>query len=64
MSEKKKKTPRYSISVSARTYGRLRHAVDGSLAGFVDDLMVSALEDPTILARVVARCPTRPDVAP
>ena len=51
-----KKTQRYSISVSSRTYDRLRTAVGGSLAGFVDDIVKTALDDPTILARMVARC--------
>lgn len=64
MPEKKKKTRRYSISVSAGTYDRLRTAVDESLAGFVDDLVLTALDDPTILARLVARCDRRTEVAP
>ena len=54
-----KKTQRYSISVSSRTYDRLRTAVTGSLAGFVDDLVAATLDDPAILARVVARCHPR-----
>jgi hypothetical protein len=58
-----KKTPRYSISVSARTYDLLRAEVDGSLAGFVDDIMTSALDDPAILARVMAKCHSRKDAA-
>lgn len=51
-----KKKRRYSISVSAKIYDRARSAVAGSLAGFVDDIVVSALDDPTILARLMARC--------
>ena len=51
-----KKTPRYSISVSVRTYDRLRMTVTGNLAGFVDEIVESALDDPEILARLVARC--------
>jgi hypothetical protein len=53
---KKKKTQRYAISVSARTYDRLRSTVRGSLAGFVDEIVTSALADPAILARLLARC--------
>ena len=57
MPEKKKQ--RYSISVSSRTYDRLRTAVTGSLAGFVDNIVATALDDPAILARLVARCHPR-----
>ena len=59
-----KKTQRYSISVSSRTYDRLRMAVTGSLAAFVDDIVVTALDDPAILARVVAKCRPRKEAAP
>ena len=59
-----KKMQRYSISVSSRTYDRLRSAVTGSLAGFVDDLVATALDDPAILARVVARCCPRRGAVP
>ena len=52
----KKKTQRYSISVSARTYERVRASVEGSVAGFVDDLVADTLGDPAILARLVDRC--------
>lgn len=52
----KKKTQRYAISVSARTYDRMRGMVRGSLAGFVDEIVMSALDDPAILARVLSRC--------
>jgi len=62
--KKKKKTHRYSISVSAGTYDRLRNAVDESLAGFVDDLVLTALDDPTILARLLPRCDTRVKATP
>lgn len=51
---------RYSISVPAETYDRVRAAVPGNLAAFVDDLVTSALDDPAILARVVSRCRQRP----
>jgi hypothetical protein len=54
-----KKTQRYSISVSSRTYDRLRTAVTGSVASFVDDIILKALDDPAILSRVVARCHPR-----
>ena len=54
-----KRHQRYSISVSARTYDRVRAVVPGSLAGFVDDLMTSTLDDPMILARMVAKCHQR-----
>ena len=59
-----KKMQRYSISVSARTYDRLRMAVAGRLSAFVDDMVVTALDDPTILARVMGRCRPRKEVAP
>jgi hypothetical protein len=58
MSEKKMQ--RYSISVSSRTYDRIRAAVPGSLAAFVDDIVLTALDDPAILSRVLARCDPRP----
>lgn len=54
-----KKTQRYSISVSSRTYDRLRMAVTGSLAAFVDDIVTTALDDPAILSRVGSRCRPR-----
>lgn len=47
---------RYSISVSGETYDRLRAAVQGSLAAFVDDIVLRTLDDPKVLAGVVARC--------
>ena len=50
-----KKIQRYSISVSSRTYDRLRTVVTGSLAAFVDGLVATTLDDPARLARVVAR---------
>lgn len=55
----REKIQRYSISVSSRTYDRLRAKVSGSLAGFVDDALDMALDDPAILARLVARCRPR-----
>lgn len=58
-----KKTQRYSISVSSRTYDRLRTVVTGSLAGFVDDIVATAIDDPAILARVVARCRPQKETA-
>lgn len=54
-----KRLQRYSISVSARTYDRVRAVVPGSLAGFVDDLMTRTLDDPMALARLVAKCHRR-----
>lgn len=54
-----KKMQRYSISVSARTYDRVRAVVPGSLAGFVDGLMVRTLDDPAALARLMAKCQQR-----
>ena len=54
-----KKMQRYSISVSSRTYDRLRSVVAGSLAGFVDGLVENTLNDPAILARVVSKCHPR-----
>lgn len=59
-----RKTQRYSISVSARTYDSLRAKVSGSLAGFVDDLVETALDDPAILARLVAKCCPRKGAEP
>jgi hypothetical protein len=54
-----KKKQRYSISVSGGTYDRMRTMVTGSLAKFVDNIVTTALDDPTILARVVAGCQPR-----
>lgn len=50
-----KKKP--SISVSRGTYQQLRSSVtETSLAKFVDGIVRSALDDPTILDRVLAKC--------
>jgi hypothetical protein len=54
--DKNKKTKRYAISVSARTYDRMRSTVHSSLARFVNEIMTSALDDPAILARLAAKC--------
>lgn len=52
-----KKMPRYSISVSGEIYDRLRSVVvQGSVAAFVDDIVLGALDDPAITARLVAQC--------
>lgn len=53
----KRKTPRYSISVSGGTYDRLRDTKppDG-VSGLVDDILTEALDDPAILARLVHKC--------
>lgn len=61
MTEKKteKTTHRYSIGVSAEAYDRLRAVVTGSLAGFVDDIVTAALDDPATLSRLVDRCRPR-----
>ena len=47
---------RYSVSVSRRTYERLRAAVPGSLAKFVDEIVAAALTDPSAKERLAARC--------
>jgi hypothetical protein len=53
----KKKPKRYSISVSGTTYARLRTSVaSASLQKFVDGILVSALDDPTIRERLLAKC--------
>lgn len=53
----KPKTTRYSISVTGKTYDRLRSVVpSGEMARVVDEIVESALDDPEILARIVARC--------
>lgn len=60
-----KKMNRYSISVSAKTYDRIRAAVPpGEVAGFVDEIVVGALEDPAILSRVVGLCRPKPPKLP
>ena len=55
-----KKMNRYSISVAGTTYDRLRNAVDGSMASFVDGIVLGALNDPAILGRLLARCRQKP----
>jgi hypothetical protein len=53
----KTKGRRYSISVPRGIYDRLRAVVaPGSLAGLVDELIASTLDDPETSAGVVARC--------
>ncbi len=48
---------RYSISVSGRTYERMRSAIPrGSIASFVDEIVTTALDDPETMARLVERC--------
>lgn len=54
-----KRKQRYSISVSAETYDRVREVVDGSLAKFVDTIVETALSDPMILSRVAGSCRQR-----
>jgi len=56
---KTKLTPvnRPSISVSGRTYDRLRAArPSGGLAAYVEAIVTAALNDPAIAARVVDEC--------
>lgn len=55
-----KKMNRYSISVSGTTYDRLRSAVDGSMASFVDGIVLGALNDPATMARLLSRCRQKP----
>ena len=53
----KRKTSRYSISVSGGTYDRLRITMpQGGVSGLVDDILTEALDDPAILARLVNKC--------
>jgi hypothetical protein len=52
-----KKTNRPSISVTGRTYDRLRAAYPyESLAAVVDKMIATSLNNPKISARVAARC--------
>ncbi len=52
-----KRSNRYSISVSGSTYDRLRAATPrGTVTWIVEDLVLSALDDPEIRARVVDKC--------
>jgi hypothetical protein len=53
----KTKGNRYSISVSGKTYDRLRAAVPrGGVASFVDEIVMNVLDDPAALGRLVAQC--------
>ena len=53
----KKKQKRYSISLSGKTYDRLRGTVTSpSLQKFVDAIMASALDDPTAMKHLVEKC--------
>ena len=46
-----------SISVTAPVYDRVRDALGtASVQKFVDGILVSALNDPTICARVLEKC--------
>jgi hypothetical protein len=48
------KGARYSISVSGKTYDRLSDKVPyGTVAKFVDGILMTALDDPTIMARLL-----------
>jgi len=54
---KKHRMQRPSISVSGKTYARLRAAFPvGNVATFVDEVVAAALNDPAIAARVVDVC--------
>jgi hypothetical protein len=59
-----KKRARRSVSISGKTYGRLRHTVQGSIPAFVDGIVLTMLEDETILSRVTARCLARQGLTP
>jgi hypothetical protein len=53
----KPRPKRYAVSVSGSTYARVRASVASvSTQKFVDGLIVSALDDPTICARVLEKC--------
>jgi hypothetical protein len=52
---------RYSISVTGQTYAQLRSVVTAaSVQKFVDSLLVSALDDPETMGRLLRRC--RPEL--
>lgn len=55
-----KKAPpkRYSISVTGATYDRIRDLPEASVSmqRFVDDLIMSAIDDPLVRTRVLAKC--------
>lgn len=52
-----KRSNRYSISVSGVMYDRLRgHVLHGNLAAFVEDVVASALDDPSTRTRLVHQC--------
>ena len=51
------KRTRFSISVSSDMYDRLRAVVpQGRLAGLVDEIIMTTLDDPGLAARTVCRC--------
>jgi hypothetical protein len=57
---KRRRLNRYSISMSGPTYERLRTSVKSvSLQKFVDGILTSALDDPTILTRMSEKCRPR-----
>lgn len=61
----KRSKNRYSISVSGATYDRLRSVTPrGRLAGFVDGVVASALDDPKILERLTDSCQYEQDPPP
>lgn len=53
----KAKENRCSISVTGKTYERLRAAVPhGDMARVIDEIVAAALDDPAVAARLVAQC--------
>jgi hypothetical protein len=57
----KPRAKRYSISVSGSVYDRLSASMgaSASVQKFVDGIVVSALDDATIQARVLSKCRPR-----
>jgi len=55
------KNKKPSISISGKTYDRLNTSMglQYSVHSFVDGILASALDDPTILKRVLKECRTR-----
>lgn len=54
------KPPRYSISVSGKRYEQLRALAPGSVASFVDEFVLEALDEPAISTRILAACRQSP----
>lgn len=53
---------RYSISVTGATYDRIRDLPEASasMQRFVDDLITTAIDDPLVRVRVLAKCHPEP----